>query len=138
MPGLQRPLLKQEATSMSFVVTTAAQSPTASLGLTSLIDSFMITVPLAAANSVFLGFDQGVTVTTGVELLAGTTSNFRIPQDRQLYEIQNLLVTIARCLAGENKPFEDIPFIVWDMSSIYLIAAANTTISLALFKAVYI
>lgn len=123
---------------MSFTVTTAAQSPTASLGLTSLIDSFMITVPLAAANSIFLGFDQGVTVTTGVELLAGTTSNFRIPQDRQLYEIQNLLIKLVKCFSPNNEPYEDIPFIVWDMSSIFLIATANTVISLALFKAVYI
>lgn len=138
MPGLQRPLLKQEATTLSFVVTTAASSPTPALGLTSLIDSFDITVPSTAANSIFIGFDQGVTTATGLELLAGTTTQFRVNQDRQLYELQNLLNKMLQCMQGNAGVFEEIPFICWDMSSVFLIATANTTISLGLFKAVYI
>ena len=135
---MQRPLIRQEFTTMSFTVTTAAQSPTQNLGLTSLIDTFLITVPAAAANSIFLGGDQGVTITTGIELLAGTTTQFKIDHDtRQLYELQNLLKKMTECIAGSAQ-MEWIPFVCWDMSQIYLVAAANTAISLALFKAVYI
>lgn len=135
---MQRPLIRQEFTTMSFTVTTAAQSPTQNLGLTSLIDTFLITVPLTAANSIFLGGDQGVTITSGIELLAGTTTQFKIDHDtRQLYELQNLLKKMAECMAGPSQ-MEWIPFVCWDMSQIYLVAAANTAISLALFKAVYI
>lgn len=138
MPGLQRPILKQEGTTLSFQVTTAAASPNPALGLTSLIDSFVITVPSSAANSVFIGFDQGVTTTTGLELLAGTSSRFTCSQDRQLYELQNLLIKMLQCMGAMPGQFEDIPFVCWDMSSVFLIAAANTTVSVGLFKAVYI
>lgn len=138
MPGLQRPILKQEGTTMAFTVPTVAASPNPAFGLTSLIDSFVITVPSTAANSIFIGFDQGVTTATGLELLLGTSTGFAINQDRQLYELQNLLIKMVQCMTGHTDQYEDIPFICWDMSSVFLIAAAATPITIALFKAVYI
>lgn len=136
---VQRPLVAQEFTTQAFTVTTAPQSPAQALSITSMIDVFMITVPSTAANSIFLGSSQAMTTATGIELLAGTTVQFRIDHDgRQLYEIQMLLREIAACITGRNQPVEAIPFVVWDMSQVYLVAAANTAISIGLFKAVYI
>src|SRR5262245_8885080 len=100
---MERPIIKQEFTTLSFTVTTSAASPNPALGLTSLIDSFVITVPSSAANSVFIGSDQGVTTTTGLEILAGTSQNFRISQDRQLYELQMVLIEIYKCLSQKQK-----------------------------------
>src|SRR5262245_48152136 len=136
-----RPLIRQEATAFQFTVPVApAASPAPQLSLNSLIDSFLITVPTTAANSVFLGFDAGVIVGTGIELLAGSSVPFRIDQDgRQLYELQHLLMKMAQqigCTVPEIQ--EEIPFVCWDMSQIYLVAAAATVITMCIFKAVYI
>lgn len=137
---MQRPLLKQEATAFAFTVPVApAASPAPQYGLTSLIDSFTITVPTTAANSVFLGFDGGVIVGTGIELLAGTTIEFRIEHDgRQIYELQNLVRKLIQHQCGSAGEMEYIPFVCWDMSQIFLVAAAPTAVTMALFKAVYI
>jgi hypothetical protein len=138
---MERPLLKQDATAFAFTVPVApAASPGQQYPLTALIDTFLVTVPAAAANSVFLGFDQGLIVGTGIELLAGTTVEFRVDHDgRQIYECQNLLTRLVETLCGRPiVPAEQIPFVCWDMSQIYMVAAAPTAITMALFKAVYI
>jgi len=136
----QRPLVKQEGDAFAFAVPVAPAAPLApQLGLGSMIDSFMITVPAGAANSIFLGFNAGVIVGNGIELLVGTTVNFRIDHDgRQLYEIQNLLTHINNAVCGAPiLPYEEIPLVCWDMSQIYVVAAAATNITFATFKTVY-
>jgi len=135
-----RPIIKQEGDAFGFTVPTAAAPLMPQSSLTALIDTFMITIPSTAANSVFLGFNQGVNTTNGIELLAGTTSVFKIDHDtRQLYELQNLLTRLNQVLCGTPvTPTEAIPFVAWDMSNVFVIAAAATVISFAIFKAVYI
>lgn len=136
-----RPLLKQEATALAGVADVAPASPLMQqAGLTSMIDTFVITVPAGATNSIFLGFDQGVIVGSGIELLAGTTTAFAIDHDtRQLYELQTLLTRLNDVLCGRPVvPTDEIPFVVWDMSQIYVVAAASTPFTFAVFKAVYV
>jgi|SRR5215470_7142982 len=138
---MDRPLLKQDATSFAMTVPVAPAAPIGpQYGLTSLIDSFDITIPAAAANSVFIGFDQGVIITTGLELIAGTTVQFKIDHDgRQIYECQHLLAKLITTLCGTPiTPEEQIPLVVWDMSQVFLVAAAPTNVTIALFKATYI
>lgn len=137
---MQRPILKQEATAFAFTVPVAPAAPLApQWGLTALYDTFVITVPSTAANSVFMGFDAGVIVGTGIELLASTTTQFKVDHDgRQLYELQNLLKRLTDYETCISQPMEFIPFVVWDMSQIYVVAAAATAITVAAFKAVYI
>jgi len=113
--------------------------PLAAFGITALIDAFMITTPSTAANSVFISGNPGVTVTTGLELLAGTTVLFRVENEgRQMYELQKPLIEIAKAVDCTNVPFEEIPFKVWDMTQIFVVAAAITTITFAVFRNPYI
>lgn len=137
----ERPLVKQEGDAQSLTVPVA---PAASLmpqsSLTAMIDTFMITVPATAANSIWLGFNPGVIVGNGIELLIGTTTVFKIDHDtRQLYELQHLLTRINQALCGTDVlPPEQIPFVCWDMSQIFVVASAATAITFATFKAMYI
>jgi len=136
---VNRPLLKQEFTTFPLTVQTTGTPVNANMGITAMVDSFMITVPAGTANSVFLGGDQGVTITSGIELLAGTTVQFLINHDgRQQYELQAPLIDIATIVACRDYIPEAIPFVVWDMSSIFLVAVAPTAITVAIFKAMYI
>lgn len=136
-----RPLVKQEFTTLAFTVPVAPAAPLMpQAGLGAMIDSFVITVPSTAANSIFLGSDQGVVVGSGIELLPSTTTAFKIDHDtRQLYELQNLLDHLNNGLCGTPvNPKDAIPFVVFDMSNIFVVAAAATAITFAVFKAVYI
>ena len=136
--SVQRPLVAQEWATQGFTVNVAPAQPLGpNLGITSMIDSFYITVPAAAANSIFIGGNPAVTTANGLELLAGTTSRFLVSQARQLYELQKPLLDVARTMCNIEHP-EAIPFVVWDMSQIYVVAVAATVISFAPFKAMYI
>jgi len=126
---------------MSFTVPVAPAAPLMhQASLQSMIDTFMITIPSTAANSVWLGFNAGVIVGNGIELLAGTTVVFKIDNlTRQLYELQSLEERINTALCGiAVTPREMIPYVVWDMSQVYVVASAPVGISFAIFKAVYI
>lgn len=137
---VQRTVLAQQFTTFAFTVPTVAAPLAPSVPINALVDTFIITVPATAANSVFLGSDAGVTITTGLELLAGTTVQFKIDHDgRQLYELQGPLKEVRDAVKCKDSIADDIPFVVWDVSlSVYLVAAANTTITAALFKAMYL
>lgn len=134
-----RDIIAQQFTTFAFSVPITAAPIAPNLQLTSLIDTFAITVPAAAANSVFLGGDAGVTITTGLELLAGTTTIFTIDHDgRQLYELQYPLKDTRDSVKCTDSQLIEIPFITWDMSQIYLVAVAVTNVTVACFKAMYI
>lgn len=137
---MNRPLVKQEATTFAVSVQITATPVNQQMGITAMIDSFIIAVPLGAANSVFIGFDAGVTVGTGLEILAGTSEAFIIDHDgRQLYELQYPLMDIRNAgICGKPALQENIPLVVWDMTQIYLVAIAITTVSVGVFKAVYV
>lgn len=134
-----RPLIKQEFVTFGVTVGIAAAPVSAQMGLTSMVDTFLTCVPVAAANSIFLGADAGVTILNGLEILAGTTMQFKIDHDgRQLYELQTPLMDIRNAALCKNDIPETVPYIVWDMSQIFLVAVAPTLISIACFKAVYV
>src|SRR6266496_1652085 len=100
MFAVNRPLVAQEFNSFGFTVNVAPAQPLgANYPITAIIDSFYITVPATAANSIFIGGNPGVIITTGLELIAGTTTGFVIQHDgRQLYELQKPLIDIARTM----------------------------------------
>lgn len=137
-----RNLIAQQFFTFNIPVTTTPQPINPSMQLTALIDSFDITVPAAAANGVVVGPDGGVTAgppPTGLELIVGTTTQFKINQEgRQLYELQKPILKIAQAVGCVIEPFEEIPFVCWDLSQIYIVATAAVTVSVAVFKAMYI
>lgn len=135
---MQRPLLKQEFATFSLSVAINGTPINPNMGLTAMVDTILICIPVAAANSVFLGSDPGVTIVTGLELIAGTTTAFEIKQDRQLYELQYPLMDIKNSAMCKQDQGEQIPFIAWDVAAMFLVAAAITVVTIAVFKAVYV
>lgn len=136
---MQRNLIKQEFVTFGLDVQVVPTPINAQMGLTAMIDSFLVCVPVAAANSVFMGADAGVTITSGLEILAGTTEGFVIDHDgRQLYELQNPLMDLRNAALCKADQAETIPFIAWDMTQIYLVAVGVTRVSIGCFKAVYV
>lgn len=134
--GSKRPLIVQQFRTFAFAVGTGPLPIEPSVDKTALITTVVISNPIAGI-SVFWG-NPGVTIATGLEILPGTAPSFEILQEgRQLYELQSpvLIEASERC---PNLQPEAIPFVVWSPSTMYLVAAAPTTVSVALFKAMYI
>jgi hypothetical protein len=135
--GLKRPLIVQQFRTFAFNVGVAALPIEPTVDKTSLITTVVISNPIAGI-SVFWG-NQGVTPTTGLEILPGTAPSFEIFQEgRQLYEIQGPLLDIDAGLQCRNIQPEAIPFVVWSPANMYLVSTAPTTVSIALFKAMYL
>lgn len=101
------------------------------------IDSLIICVYSTAANSVFLG-DQGVTTTTGIEIPAGVTIELEISNERPLYELQIPMTDMEAKIACQVvRPF-DVPFVYWDLTQLYCIAAAPTNIIVTAVKRAWV
>jgi hypothetical protein len=131
-----RPLLEQRFTPFALLVGVKATPLNTSwqqANLAGRYDAFIISVPKAAANGVFLG-DASISaaLNNGLEILPGIPIMLSIANERQLYEVQSPLVDPA-CAVPES-----IPFIAWNPSSIYLTAIAPTSIGVILFQASYL
>jgi hypothetical protein len=132
--------IEQTATTPGFGVTNVAQ-PISTLDLTSLTTAFMISNFSTNVNSVWLGFDPSVTVTTGIEITPGSAPLFTINQVRQLYETQNPLIRLWEKIACVAFPQPDlIPIVSWNPSHVYLITnvAGPVQVGTAFFKNVYV
>lgn len=104
-----------------------------------LIDSFTLSLDAAAANNVFIG-GMSVTVNTGLEIVAGGGPiTFRIINKNQHYELQSPLLRLAdmNCNLPPIEPIA-IPFGIWDLSQIYLVAAAATNVRCAPWRAQFL
>lgn len=132
-----RPVIRQDFTTLLLTVGTVPTPLNGAFDINSLITSFIIAVPSTAANSVFLG-NGGVTITNGLELLAGTSPVFIIENYKQPYEMQGPLIKIEENLKQCEADVDALPFIVWDPSQIFLIAAAATNVSVAFFKEMFV
>ena len=136
--GLKRPLIVQQFRTFAFAVGVTALPIEPTVDKTQLITSFVISNPILPALSVFLG-NQGVTPGTGLEILPGSAPSFEIFQEgRQLYELQAPALDIDTGMACRNIQPEAIPFIVWSPANIYLVSTAPATVTVALFKAMYL
>jgi hypothetical protein len=138
MQQITRPVLFQPFSSFVLVVGTTPTPMVAIANKSDLVDSFILSLDAGAANNVFMG-DQNVSVTTGIEIVAGAGPvNFRIDNQNQNYDVQIPLMDIARTLqCAVQQPFA-IPFIVWDCSQLYLVAAANTNVRIMLFRSQFV
>lgn len=137
--GTQRPLIIQQFTTRQIAVTAAPLPIDPTLDKSKLITGFIISNPTTGA-SVFIG-NAGVSTTTGLEIPAGTAPFFGIDQQgRQLYELQqpaNEINAIAQCNSGKAV-LEGLPFVVWDLSQFFIVAAAPTTCSLITFPTMFL
>lgn len=139
LPGWpERPVVRQDFTSQNLVVGTTPTPLNSDQALAqSYIDSFIIAVPSTAANSVFMG-NQAVTAAAnggGVEIVAGAMPNFRIEQGgRMLYEILRPLLEMSAVAGCKIERPDVLPFVCWDLSTIFLIATANTNVTVMFFR----
>ena len=135
--GLRRPLIVQQFRTFAFAVGTSPLPIEPTVDKTALITTIVISNPLTGI-SVFFG-NQGVQPATGLEIIPGTSPAFIIEQEgRQMYELQAPLLDIDAGLQCRNIQPEAIPFIVWDVANMFLVSTAATTVSVALFKAMYL
>lgn len=137
--GTQRQLIAQTFNTRSIAVTAAALPIDPTVDKTKLITGFSISNPTGGI-SVFIG-NGGVLTTTGFEIPAGTAPFFGIDQQgRQLYEIQAPLNSInAGLKCNPNlENIEGLPFVVWDLSNFFIVAAAPTTVTLITFPTMYL
>lgn len=103
-----------------------------------LIDSFVLSLDAGAANNIFIG-DQGVTITTGLEIVAGGGPVlFRIRNQPIQYDIHSVIDPAIENQLCQQVQVRSIPFIIWDLSQIYLVAAAPTNVRCAPFRSQFI
>lgn len=103
-----------------------------------LIASFGISVPAAAANNVFIG-NIAVSLTNGLEIVKGAgIVLFRIINQNVQYDIHSEVNPAVENALCQPIPIQSIPFIVWDVTQISLIATAPTAISFVLFRSQFI
>lgn len=101
-------------------------------------DSFILNVYSSAANSVFLGFGGALTLTSGLEVRAGTPAFFGADNTREMWELQRtleILVALAAANLGQSpilNPYK-APRVVLDLSDFYVIAAAPTVATVLWF-----
>jgi hypothetical protein len=138
MQQIDRPIVYQIFTTFALTVGTVATQISTAFTKVDLIDSFAVSLDAAAANNVFIG-DQGVTVNTGLEIVRGSGPvNFVIRNQWQQYDLQEPLVTENEAILCQPVAPRPIPFIIWDLSQIYLVAPANTVVRVAPFRAIFI
>lgn len=133
-PG-QRPFVFQRAT--TFVINLIANTPQAIMANQFACDSMLLNVYSTAANSVFFGFGNAVTPTTGIEIRPGIPVLLEPENVREQWEVQRVLEYIAALLATQTGApalgHYRAPRVVFDASDWFLVAAANTAIAVTLF-----
>lgn len=143
MSQIIRDIVYQDFNPFALTVLTTPTPISSQFTKSDLIDSFAISVPASAANNVFLG-NGSVTTTSGLEIVAGAgPALVRIINQNIQYDIHSALDPAAdavNTLAGCNQPISirGIPFVVWDLRQVCLIAVANTTVVIAPFRAMFI
>jgi hypothetical protein len=142
--GTQRDLVTQTFRSFALTLTGGAAAVPLDLNANKqqLITSFGISNPLGSGGSIYIG-NQGVTApggaNPGFEIQAGTAPFFREFQEgRQLYELQLLVADIAEVLNCTNIGLEKIPFVVWDLSQLFVFSAVNLTFTIITFPTMYL
>lgn len=128
-----RPIIYQPIVSFRVAVglVPTAIDPTGNIN--QLINSFAISVPTGAAN-VFFG-DGNVTVTTGLEIIAGAGPiQFLIQDERMKYEVLVPLNNMAEVLGCKTVDKFDVPLVVWDLSQVFLIGTVATNVAVSTFK----
>lgn len=132
-----RPLLFQPIVSRVVVVGTAPVSLDPIGNINQMVGTFAVSVPTGAVNC-FIG-DSNVTITSGLEIVAGAGAvEFAIEDERMLYELMNPNMKMAEILGCQPFNPTDIPLVLWDLSQVYVVAAAASTIAVNTFKTQFV
>jgi hypothetical protein len=142
MADIRQPI-EQLFVNFPLLVNTVPTPLNPSQDINSYVQSFFVCNPSTNANSVFWG-DGGVSLISGIEILIGTTQQFVINQERQLYEIQDSIDGILAFLASQNPNCQiqsnimKVPVIVWNPANIFLTTSVATTVAVCIMRNVYI
>lgn len=138
--GLGRPLVSQQFDAFTFAVGVTPLPIQPNATPQQLITTFVISNAVGAV-SVFLG-GQGVSIgppATGLEIPGGTMPAFIITQEgRQMYELQAPLLDISAGLNCASKEIAAIPFKVWDLSKVFLVASVAVNVTIAVFPEMFL
>ena len=141
--------IEQLFVNFTLAVATTPTPLNPSQDINSYIQSFYVCNSSFNANSIFWGDGQVTahsagSIGTGIEIPVGTTQQFLILQDRQLYEIQDSVNDILAFLTSQvpnctvQSSTMKVPVIVWNPANFFLIAAVATTASISVMRNVYI
>jgi hypothetical protein len=133
MPGT-RPIVYQRAVSFQI---TANVTPIALTNGAFQCETILLDVLSTAANSVFFGYGNGVTLTSGLEIQIGLPVVISVENNREQWELQRVLEAIAGMIAAERGynalgPFR-APRVVFNANEYFVVAAAATTVRVMLF-----
>ena len=131
-----RPLIEQNFTQFALTVGILPTPIGPAFSQAAMIDSFVVCLPAAAANEVYFG-DESVTLATGLEIGIGLSTTFVTDNLRQLYELQNPILRYMGYLFRQTIMADMIPFTVWNLSRCFLVATANTTVRIIIFRSSY-
>lgn len=140
----QRQRMPQEWGVINITVTTTPQVLSNSLGPSSLITTIVLSVPTGQAQGVFLGPTSGVTITTGLEIPVGNPQEYAVINERELVEIESPLLGIWAAIMGALRcpinvvQSDQVPIAAWDLTNMWLVAAANTTLNVGTFKEMWV
>ena len=142
--GIERPLVAQSFRTFAVTLVGAAAAIPLDPGASkqNLITTFAISNPTTSGTSIFIG-NAGVTApggaNPGFEIQPGSAPAFRSFQEgRQLYELQGMLAQLVQAANCANTQLEKIPFIVFDLSTIFAFSAMNVTFTVIAFQAMYL
>jgi len=100
-------------------------------------DAIILDVLSTAANSVFFGYGNAITLTSGIEVRPGLPIIMEAANTREPWELQRLLEMIAGMIAAErgyNAPGEyRAPRVVFNANEYFVVATAATTVRVMLF-----
>jgi hypothetical protein len=100
------------------------------------IDTIIVDNPSSALNSIFFGYGNSVTTSTGLEVRAGIPLVYQPVNTREPWELQRQLEFISMMMAaffGMNSiPAYRAPRVIIDPSQYFTIATATTAISIML------
>lgn len=128
-------------------VTNVAQSIAPSLDINNLIESFIIANPSVNTASIWWGdnsvlVNAAATTAIGIEIPPGAAQFFTVDETRQLYEVQNPLMTLYEMVKCKPYPQPDyLPVVVWNPKNIFVVtnvAGPLANIGMIFFKNVYV
>jgi len=134
---INRPIVFQPFETFNITVAITPTPLSATFTKADLIDSFAISLDAAAANNIFLG-GTGVTVNNGLEIVrGGGPVLIRIINQHVQYDIHSVIDPLAEqnCNLISVSP---IPYIIWDLTQICLVAAAPTNARIAPFRSMFV
>lgn len=129
-----RPVVYQRALNFQITANTTAVPLTSG---SFQCDTMVLDVESTVGNSVFFGFGNGITTTSGIEIFPGFPLTITPENTREPWELQRLLEAIAGMIGSALNVMPmgtyRAPRVIFNANDYYVIAASSTTVRVMLF-----